>query len=120
MKCMKCGRETEDEQVFCQACLLDMERYPVRPGTLVQLPKRSANNAPRKNPVKRRTVSLEEQIRILRKRQRALTIALVLFALLSAVLVVPAARYYMKDRFQIGQNYSVVSATEPSEETENG
>lgn len=117
MNCLKCGRETDDEQVFCQDCLLDMERYPVRPGTLVQLPVRTARATARKAAPKKRSVPLDEQVRILRKRQRSLTLALMLFVLLTAVLLVPAIRYFMEDHFQIGQNYSVVTVTEPSEGT---
>ena len=37
MKCLKCGRETD--QTFCQACREEMEKYPVKPGTIVLLPK---------------------------------------------------------------------------------
>ena len=29
MNCMKCGRETQNEQVFCQDCLQEMEKYIV-------------------------------------------------------------------------------------------
>ena len=37
MKCVKCGRDTD--QTFCESCRDDMARYPVKPGTIVQLPK---------------------------------------------------------------------------------
>lgn len=40
MQCMKCGRDTEDNAVFCPECLGVMGRYPVKPGTIVQLPVR--------------------------------------------------------------------------------
>ena len=40
MYCMKCGREIEDGQAFCGDCLAVMEKYPVKPGTAVILPKR--------------------------------------------------------------------------------
>ena len=35
MNCMKCGRETQNEKVFCEDCLLEMEKYPVRAGSVV-------------------------------------------------------------------------------------
>lgn len=38
MGCMKCGKETTDGQVFCDSCLEVMEKYPVKPDTVVQLP----------------------------------------------------------------------------------
>ena len=62
MNCLKCGRETSSEQCFCQDCLLDMEKYPVKPGTVIQLPKRREGSASRKN-TKRRSVSLEDQVK---------------------------------------------------------
>lgn len=40
MSCIRCGRDTEDNQVFCVECLADMERHPVKPGTPIQLPVR--------------------------------------------------------------------------------
>lgn len=43
MSCMRCGKETEESQVFCAECLADMERHPVKPGTPVQLPVRQPN-----------------------------------------------------------------------------
>lgn len=41
MSCMRCGKETDENQVFCAECLADMERHPVKPGTPIQLPSRS-------------------------------------------------------------------------------
>ena len=41
MNCLKCGTEIPGEQVFCDSCLADMERHPVKPGTPVNIPKRS-------------------------------------------------------------------------------
>ena len=38
MNCMKCGREITLGQVFCKDCLVDMENFPIKPGTPVQLP----------------------------------------------------------------------------------
>lgn len=48
MNCIRCGRETEEDQVFCSACLKDMDRHPVNPGTPIQLPNRT-----KRTPVKR-------------------------------------------------------------------
>ena len=47
MDCLKCGKETEEKNVFCADCLAVMARYPVKPGTPVQLPRR-ATPAPEK------------------------------------------------------------------------
>lgn len=40
MKCMKCGTTISSDQVFCESCREEMERYPVKPGTPIQLPTR--------------------------------------------------------------------------------
>ena len=61
MYCLKCGNETENEQIFCQHCLDIMEKYPVRPGTIARIPHRSAN-ATAKKQNRRKTPSLEEQV----------------------------------------------------------
>ena len=120
MNCLKCGRETSSEQSFCQDCLLEMQKYPVKPGTVVQLPKRREGSASRRS-VKRRSVSLEDQVKSLKKRIRLLTALLILSFVIIASLVYPAWEYLVKDHFLPGQNYSsyVVSSvtTAPTEET---
>ena len=40
MSCLKCGKETQESSVFCGTCLAEMDTYPVKPGTAVQLPHR--------------------------------------------------------------------------------
>ena len=105
MHCMKCGRETESEQVFCQDCQLEMEKYPVKPGTVVQLPKQQ-DPAPKKSG-KRRVIPLEDQVKILRKRVKVLT----------ALLAVPTVLYFEEEHFLPGQNYSSITVTTASEDT---
>jgi hypothetical protein len=39
-QCLKCGKKTEDRSVFCNECLAIMEQYPVKPGTVVHIPRR--------------------------------------------------------------------------------
>lgn len=39
-QCLKCGKKTTDQAVFCDACLEVMEQYPVKPGTVVHIPRR--------------------------------------------------------------------------------
>ena len=40
--CMRCGKEMAEGQNFrfCEECLVEMEKNPVKPGTPIQLPKR--------------------------------------------------------------------------------
>ena len=110
MGCIKCGRDTVSEQVFCPDCLAEMEKYPVRPGTVVQLPTRKGSAAVKK-PTKKRAIPLEEQVKLLKKRVRNLTIALLIAAALAAALAVPAMEHLMEDQFKIGQNYNTVVPT---------
>ncbi len=49
MKCMRCGNQTEENQVFCAECLEDMERQPVKPGTPVLLPDRKKSGTTRRS-----------------------------------------------------------------------
>lgn len=48
MFCIKCGNKIPDKQVFCPDCLADMERYPIKPGTPVQLPARPVQAVPKR------------------------------------------------------------------------
>jgi len=112
MGCIKCGRETVSEQVFCPDCLLEMQKYPVRPGTVVQLPSRK-NTSAQKKQTKKRSVPLEDQVKLLKKRVRILAILLAAAIILVSFLIGPATEHLMEDHFKIGQNYNTV--TTPSE-----
>ena len=78
MYCLKCGRDTVANKIFCQDCLTGMERYPVKPGTAIQLPQRTTKVIPKK-PAKR-TPTPEEQIASLKKSRFWLTAAVVLLS----------------------------------------
>lgn len=108
MNCLKCGRETPAEQVFCEDCLLEMEKHPIKPGTVVLLPRRR-ETASIKKTVKKKVLSAEEQIRLLRRHLRVVYLILVLCISLILAMVYPSVQYLMKDRFKIGQNYTSVT-----------
>lgn len=113
MNCMKCGREVETEQVFCEDCLLDMEKYPVAPGTAVQLPLHRDTSAARKQTPRRRKPSLEEQVKTLKKRTRILAIALTVTALLLLAAAYPAVNFFLRNyHLRPGQNYTTVTHAE--------
>ena len=117
MQCIKCGRDVESGQVFCDSCKETMAKYPVRPGTVVQLPRRT-ETAVKKQPSRRRTVlPAEEQVQTLRRTVRRLTVLAVL--LLAAVIGLSwlAVDLYRESQQKVlpGQNY--YSATTPSETT---
>ena len=115
MNCMKCGRETVGDQVFCNECLADMEKYPVRPGTLVHLPHRREEPV-QKKPASRRKAppSPEEQVKSLKNRLRKLRLTVLILVLLLGVLVYFTVRHILNQEvsFLPGQNYSSMTTDE--------
>lgn len=114
MRCLKCGRETD--QSFCENCRAVMEKYPVKPGAIILLPKdRSA--AYIKRSVSRRTaIAPEVRISAQRKTIRRLTTAVA--SLLVLILFMGFALFRIVsggDTRPVGQNYS--SVTKAAEET---
>lgn len=114
MKCMRCARETAPQQVFCNACLENMARYPVRSDTPIYLPVRKPKEAPRKKSRRfRRERTAEEMVMILRKRVKVLTaITVILVMMLSAATAgVWLAKKQGADLSipNIGQNFKTVT-----------
>lgn len=114
MKCMRCARETAPQQVFCNACLEDMARYPVRSDTPIYLPVRKPKEAPRKKSrLFRRERTAEEMVMILRKRVKVLTaLTVILVMMLSAAMAgVWLAKKQGADLSipNIGQNFKTVT-----------
>lgn len=73
MNCMKCGKKTDGTNVFCGECLADMARYPVKPGTTVQIPPK--REVPERKPVRaKKERTPEEQVVHLQKSVRTLTV----------------------------------------------
>ena len=79
MYCLKCGRDTVAEKVFCEACLETMAKHPVKPGTAIQLHPRNTKVAPKK-PVKR-PLSPEEQIASLKRSRFILSVSVAILSL---------------------------------------
>lgn len=71
LECMRCGKKTEDKNVFCPECLAEMENYPVKPGAVIHIPTR---RAPEPNkPRKKKEKTLEEQLVVMRQAVRVMT-----------------------------------------------
>ena len=116
MNCLKCGREIEEGQVFCNDFLLQFANYPVKPGTAVQLPSRGSAAVSKKVHSRRRSKTVpEEQLRALKKRIRILSALLSVCVVLLIVLSVVTLRYMSANRLLPGQNYSAVTATAATE-----
>ena len=109
MYCMKCGKETENEQVFCKQCLEVMDRYPIKPGTHVHLPHRNEVPVVKKQS-RRRGLSAEEQIVHYKVLVRTLV---ALLGAVSVVLGIFIGLYFQQEapatdeEAPIGQNYTV-------------
>ncbi len=79
MHCMKCGRQVEDSHSFCLDCLEEMEKYPVKPGTVVKLPDHPVAAPTKKRSLRRkRPLKPEDQIAALRRSRRRLLYMLML------------------------------------------
>lgn len=121
MQCMKCGREIEAGAVFCGECLAEMEKYPVRPGTVVQLPHRPVQPAVKKQPQRRKpSIPLEDQVKMLRRWARMLACALVLCLVALIGMGYLTVKQYLDNNTKLlpGQNYSSASSTTSPSETE--
>ena len=117
MQCLRCGRDLETGEVFCEECHRDMEAYPVKPGTVVLLPQYARYSQPKRTPV--RIVPPEEQIRKLKKRNKILAWMVAISVVLAVVSTWVAVSLFAEydGKFLPGQNYSAVGAkteTDPS------
>lgn len=118
MSCLKCGRETQPEQVFCAGCLADMAKHPVRPDTPVLIPRRNGD-AVRHAPKRKAPPKPEEQMAKMRKTIRNLWLTLTVFVLAAALGIAGMILWFHRsEKPPVGQNYSTVqSTTLPSEGT---
>ena len=111
MGCMKCGRDIVEGQTFCDSCLAQMELYPVKPNTPVIIPNRRPE--PVKKAPQRRKLSPEEQIRRLRRLNRALSFLLALSLMLSIFFGYIAVLHFLEEEEQLpGQNYTSIETDE--------
>lgn len=112
VSCIKCGRDLRDEQVFCRECQDNMEHYPVKPGTPVQLPARTPQPNTKAKPIRiKKTLPVEVRLRKQRVTIRLLILALV--AVLLAFMATAVLSLHLLDQrdrqSQAGQNYTVSS-----------
>lgn len=97
MYCLRCGKETEEEKVFCPSCLETMEEYPVKPGQPIVLPNRTSP-APAKKGRKSKLVNNEELLDSLR---RQLKITGRIWVATAILLIVAVALLVLQWRFGI-------------------
>ena len=115
MNCMRCGREIPLDQVFCSECLENMKRHPVKPGVVIQLPKREEDVFLRR-PAKHVSVTPEKQLERVRQRSRLISTFLILLVLLAAAVGFLSGMHLERHRIidHMGQNYSTSESTEES------
>ena len=91
MNCIKCGVTIPENQVFCDACLADMEKYPVKPDITVSLPHREEAPVSKKKSRRQRTLPVEEQLRRVKTKLRlahlTLAVVFICFLLVAAMLL---------------------------------
>lgn len=108
MNCTKCGRETAENAVFCKKCLGVMAQYPVKPGTVIQLPQRK-KASPKKAAPRKKVLSPEEIVISQRRTIKWLWIVLIctflMLALSVTLLFRLSQRQEVTNNTTIGQNY---------------
>ena len=88
MTCVKCGKNTEDEGLFCARCLEGMEAYPVKPDVHIQLPVRIGENPSKKQNRKNRIDPKDARIAVLQRQNRLLwAVVVVLLLAVGALLI---------------------------------
>ena len=104
MQCLRCGRETEDEHVFCFLCEAVMMKQPVKPNTVVTIPERSARS---RNPQPRRQQRQVDDSEQLRRTimQLRLWVCMLMAALMLCVGILTWQELNRDDEHAIGQNY---------------
>ena len=109
MNCMKCGRETAEGQVFCSKCQELMAQHPVKPDVVIKLPQRQ-EISPRKPVPRKKSWNPEEQVLLLKRKNRWLTVIASLLLIFSLLLFSLCVDYFRQLDVQnlLGQNYSTV------------
>ena len=114
VNCMKCGRETKSDAVFCPECLEHMERHPIAENMLVYVPtEKDRAAAVKKTTVAHPVVSPEDQVKRLHRKVEILRLLVIFFFAASVFFGVLSAEtlHELKLTNLIGKNYTAVVAT---------
>lgn len=113
MNCMKCGRETKEDAVFCEDCLEHMDRHPVPPNTLVYVPTEKDRAATKKHTVSHPVMTSEDQIKRLNRRIHGLGLLVALLlgvTIFLGLLSVDSLRQINMTNL-IGKNYTTITSS---------
>ena len=117
-KCLKCGRPCRENQAFCDECLGEMEKYPVKPGVVVLLPQRE-RSVPRPSGRRKAAPPPEEQLARLKKRLITLWLVFLLAVCAIGGLTWLVVNDYLEDQKDTGplpgQNYSSETVVTPAD-----
>ncbi len=80
MECLKCGIEIDSGHTFCDECVAQMAKHPIKPGTPVHLPIRPTTHEKAAARTRERTPS--QAIAELRRMIRWLTVTIAVLSLL--------------------------------------
>lgn len=110
LNCMKCGIELKNSGVFCDDCLTDMKKYPVKPNITVQIPYRPSSSQTKKKPRRYKYVKPEEQIRHLKRVRNRLIVVLMLVILLLALCVAALVWLALSGMLnELARNFGIIS-----------
>ena len=118
MNCMKCGRETKSDDIFCCECLEHMERYPVAENMLVYVPSaKDRAAAEKKHTVAHPVISAEDQVKRLHRKIDTLRLLVIFFIAVSLFFGVLSMEtlHELNVTNLIGKNYTAVVATEAAD-----
>ena len=114
MGCMKCGREVAEQQVFCESCLEEMKKHPVKPNATVQLPPRTEAPVVKKKSRRHRDLKAEDLVRrqkiTIRCLFAALAVTIAAFAITATMLL--KVLHEQGTAPVIGQNYGTIGDTD--------
>ena len=118
MNCMKCGRETKADDVFCVECLEHMDKRPVMENVLVYVPtEKDRAAAVKKITVAHPVVSVEDQLKRLHRKYHIVNLLLIFFMAASIFFAVLSFEtlHELNVASLIGKNYTTVVATEAAD-----
>ena len=107
MQCLRCGRETEEDHVFCFLCEAVMMKHPVKANAVVNIPERSVRS---RNVQSRRQQRPEEDHEQFHRTimQLRLWVCMLMAALMLCVGVLTWQELNREEEHSIGQNYHSV------------
>ena len=116
MNCIKCGVSVPESQVFCDRCLEDMQKYPIKPNIVVTLPIHSSVAPVKKRSRRQKNTPQEDQLRRMRFKLRLAHITLIVVLACFFVVVGMMLKYLSEPdkEYAPGQNYGTMVSTDPT------